>query len=624
MDRRKRTEALILLYLILIFFLVLIHRASLFRCAGGLFYSYDDAYIHMSMAKNLVRHGVLGITRYSYTPASSSPLWTFILAFFYLIFGINTWVPLALNLIFFFLLVWFAWKMFSRFSLTWNFLLTLLFILALPGYFVVYMGMEHTLQLLLVFLLSLKILDYFTGKTPGWEFYILLALSMGARYETVFIAFFLFIYFSARRHWGHAALVLISILPFPVIYGILNLTHGWGFLPASVAVKGNSQILKYLFSLDFPGAFKSFLADMAFKLQAFSSAVLSFEIFLFFLWAFLFLVYFSGQDKEKWAFYLFPPYMVLMQFVFALYSYPPRYENYLLAVLVPFTLCAVEKRKFRNLIGDLILAGLFLGLLVPRFLINYKTPIGAEGIFSQQYQMAMFLKRFYPRGKVVLNDIGVVSFYNENLRIEDYVGLATKKPWRIRTSTASIGTKAKLLKEYLTSSDADLAIAFEDWIKPLLPDNWKEIGRWRLLRNLVLPDVEVVFYEVKDPELPLKLRMNSVFLPDVVEGGIYTRTRGLVRYGNLVLWAPKKSVFLGPNSSLTIPLNLTGGYYRVLVRARGLGSILQVESLGEVKLDKFPFYPYELSGEFSGKTLVLRNPSGFPLVFREILLQKGP
>ncbi len=624
MERKKRIEALILLYLVLIFFLVLIHRASLFRCAGGLFYSYDDAYIHMSMAKNLVRHGVLGITKYSYTPASSSPLWTFLLAFFYLIFGVNTWIPLALNLIFFFLLVWFSWKMFSRFPLTWNFLLTLLFILALPGYFVVYMGMEHTLQLLLVLLLSLKILDYFKGKTPGWEFYILLALSMGARYETVFIAFFLFIYFSVKKYWRQAALVLISILPFPVIYGVLNLAHGWGFLPASVAVKGNSSMLKSLVSFNVAGAFRTFLEDIGFKFQAFSSPTLSFEIFLFFLWAFLFLVYFSWQDKEKWAFYLFPPYMVLMQFVFALYSYPPRYQNYLLAILVPFTLSAVEKRKLKNLIGDLILAGVFLVLLVPRFLIDYNTPLGSEGIFSQQYQMAMFLRRFYPRGKVVLNDIGVVSFYNENLRIEDYVGLATREPWRIRTSTASIGTKARLLKKYLASSHADLAIAFERWIKPLLPHNWQEVGRWRLLRNLVLPDVEVVFYRIKDPELPAKLRMNSVFLPDVVEGGLYTRTRGLIRYRNLVLWEPERSIFLAPHGSLKVPLNLPGGDYRVLVRARGLGSILQVEPLGQVKLDKFPFYPYQFGGEFSGKALVLRNTSGFPLAFREILLQKGP
>ncbi len=625
MDGKKRTEAFILLYLVFIFFLVIIHRASLFRCAGGLFYSYDDAYIHMAMAKNLVRHGVLGITPFAYTPASSSPLWTLLLALFYFVFGVNTWVPLALNIVFFSIFIFVVWKFFSHLPLTWTFVLTFLFILALPGYFVIYMGMEHSLHILLIFLLSEQALKYFSGKRPGWPLYILLTLSMGARYETVFFAFFLLVYAIFKRHWKEAGLIPLSLLPFPLLYGILNIAHGWGFLPASVAVKGNASLLKYLLRFNFAGAFKSFLSDMAFKLEAFSSPALSFEIFIFFLWAFLFMILFAGEDMKRWAVYLFPPYMVLMQFLFALFSYPPRYQNYLLAILVPFTLhLLIIKKSARNPLGKIMVAGLFLGLFVPRFLMNYRTPLGAEGVFSQQYQMAMFLKRFYPGGRVMLNDIGVVSFYNDRLRVDDYVGLATKEPYRIRTSMAGVKAQIRMLRDFLSSSKADLAIAFEKWIKPMVPSNWKEVGRWILLRNLVLPSVEVVFYRINDPSLPAKLRMNSVFLPDVVEAGAYTKMKGFLRYGNMFLWEPERSLFLYPSREKILSLDIPPGEYRVFVRARGLGSSLRIEPLGKIRLNRFPFHPYRLKGVIQNKTLVFRNTSALPLVVREILFLHNP
>lgn len=74
--------------------------AASLRLNGGVFvYGRDDAYIHMAMAKNLVLHHLWGVTPYAFASASSSPLWTSLLALSYRLFGIGNKAPLVLGLI---------------------------------------------------------------------------------------------------------------------------------------------------------------------------------------------------------------------------------------------------------------------------------------------------------------------------------------------------------------------------------------------------------------------------------------------------------------------------------------------------------------------------------------------
>ena len=68
------------------------------KTGGHLIYTLDDAYIHMAMAKNLARYGVYGVTRFEFSSASSSPVWTLLVALFYFIFGVHGATPLILNI----------------------------------------------------------------------------------------------------------------------------------------------------------------------------------------------------------------------------------------------------------------------------------------------------------------------------------------------------------------------------------------------------------------------------------------------------------------------------------------------------------------------------------------------
>ena len=48
--------------------------------AGRYIYPLDDAYIHLSMARNFAEFQTWGITQYEFSSTTSSPLFTFLLA----------------------------------------------------------------------------------------------------------------------------------------------------------------------------------------------------------------------------------------------------------------------------------------------------------------------------------------------------------------------------------------------------------------------------------------------------------------------------------------------------------------------------------------------------------------
>jgi hypothetical protein len=60
-------------------------------------YSIDDPYIHLAVAKNLVLHGVYGVTPAEFSAASSSIVWPFLLAGLMWVLGVHAWIAFALN-----------------------------------------------------------------------------------------------------------------------------------------------------------------------------------------------------------------------------------------------------------------------------------------------------------------------------------------------------------------------------------------------------------------------------------------------------------------------------------------------------------------------------------------------
>ena len=66
-------------------------------CGWEFCYPLDDTYIHMALARQLATSGTWGLEPGVPVFASSSPLWTVILAMVFKIFGARDWIPLILS-----------------------------------------------------------------------------------------------------------------------------------------------------------------------------------------------------------------------------------------------------------------------------------------------------------------------------------------------------------------------------------------------------------------------------------------------------------------------------------------------------------------------------------------------
>ena len=84
--------------------------------AGRYIYPLDDAYIHLSMAKNFAEFQTWGITQYEFSSTTSSPLFTFLLAILIKVFGNWEYIPLVANTIAGIFLIWISHNYLKQFS----------------------------------------------------------------------------------------------------------------------------------------------------------------------------------------------------------------------------------------------------------------------------------------------------------------------------------------------------------------------------------------------------------------------------------------------------------------------------------------------------------------------------
>lgn len=210
---------------------------------GKIIYALDDPYIHMAIAKNIALHGVYGVTPYGFSASSSSPLWTFLLAGVYLMFGVNEVAPGILNIVFAVLCVVLAFFILRSVDIRGlhSFVWLLLFIFFTPLPALVSTGMEHTLQLLLsigVLCLAGGVID---GKdSTAWKtaLFIAGALCVATRYEAVFLIFAISLNLAVNKKIKLSVLFFVfSLIPI-ILLGVFQMAHGWYFIPNSVFIKG--------------------------------------------------------------------------------------------------------------------------------------------------------------------------------------------------------------------------------------------------------------------------------------------------------------------------------------------------------------------------------------------------
>ena len=474
------------------------------QTGGQLVYPLDDTYIHMAMAKNLVQHGVWGVTQYGFTSSTSSPLWTGLLALAYLLTGVHEVTPLILNLFLGLALVFSldaqVRKSFPSRGIRLGLLLFLIFAIPLPT--LTFLGMEHVLHILLsVWFLTLAA-ESLAAQTSPRALWLLAFLLPVARYESLFRVGIVAVLFALRGRWGMAISLLAAAGLSVTGYGLWSVANGWYFLPNSVLVKANT----FVFSQD---ALSSTFYFLAFNL---SSAPVLLALMLAIGLVALTLPRGLWDERRVWAFIVLPT--ALAQILLARTGWLYRYEAYLIALGLLTVLRGLaghfnleSLRRFgadashSMRLGVALMAALLLFLLGQRSVLAFRdTAQTAVGISRQQIQMARFIQRYYPQATVAINDIGAVAFETD-VHIVDLVGLATMDAARARLdgsmSTQTLGT---------LGSRAQIAIVYEDWYTIFggLPPEWIKAGEWNFGKSAMLGS-KTSFFAV-DPSEAERLR----------------------------------------------------------------------------------------------------------------------
>jgi len=427
---------------------------------GVIGYALDDAYIHMAIAKNFAVHGVWGVSPFEAVSASSSPGWILIVSLLFKVLGINSGIPLALNVlagvglayVIDRILRWYVKPLLIRTAI----LVAVLF--AVPTSYFISLGMEHTLQILLIaiyFSFATKIAapQYRFSNRDRWLLLALCALMVSIRVEDAVLIPVPFVYALIKKDgWTAASLAVGPLLAFGV-FALIAHSQGFGIEPTSMMVKrvhlsippngfvfmGHKIPVEHMTTLEW------------FLLRFWENVVLYREVSLFILAMVLVLVALSLRPSGRGSSILLVA-TAVSGFAFhaanGQFGWYSRYEGYLVvfSVLTLVQVCAesvkllkaptasYESGRIRMAEPDLrwlkayvpfAITALAVGCLTVRS--SYALATDGEmmrDVGWQQVQFGNFLNRYYPGGNVLLNDIGAASYYSD-FHLLDVFGLGT-------------------------------------------------------------------------------------------------------------------------------------------------------------------------------------------------------
>ncbi|MBN2084373.1 MAG: hypothetical protein JW748_04050 [Anaerolineales bacterium] len=474
--------------------------AQIFSISGGrLIYASDDVYIHMSISKNIARHGVWGVTPFAFTSCASSILWPVLIALTYALFGVNEWSPLLLNLGISLALLAVVYRgLRARGRGDWFCAAVLAgLILFVPFAAIAFDGMEHMLQILIFVLFAERLLAALgredAARPDIWFFALAGALTL-IRYEGLFLAGAAAVLLAWRRRWASALLILAAAaLPVAIMAGV-SLAQGWYPIPNSVLIKSApftdiipeapAQILtrplRYITGRDY--IFALVLLILLSWVQTAGAAVRG-KLFPRLAPGVFFLMIVSAHGA-----------LINMEWFY-------RHAAYLIALGVWALEAALPPGGWALRIPAGAAARIAAGILATMLAYPFAgrasgailhTPPAARNIYEMQYQMAMFINRYYPEGPVAANDIGAVAFFNE-FPLLDLYGLAS-----MDVARAKLGGMydSSMIERLVRESGATVVVVYDYWFDRYggLPQSWVKVGEWRFTDCYVCGGDVVSFY----------------------------------------------------------------------------------------------------------------------------------
>jgi hypothetical protein len=463
---------------------------------GHVIYVLDDPAIHQSVARNLVDHGTWGVEPGHFQSASSSPLWTILLAGYLLLapFAASAG-PLLLNVVASVAVIAVLGGNQSALRPSRHrpieaaavaVLVTV--VLFLPGLTVV--GMEHVVHMGLVLgavaLLHRQGLGEL-GRWPRWLPYVLVALATLVRLETVFVAAGLALALLSRclPGWGPDGLVArrrtqsvrallvaaAAVIPLAAVAASTRLA-GQGWLPNSVLAKSR---------VDDPDTpiwrlpVERFTTD---PLVAALGVVLVVALVL--LW----------RRPRRFAFPAIVAVVTIAGHVaLARIGWYERYQAYLvvLAAYAGLQLAEEVAAEAPRLRTRPALAALMVLALVPfcgtKLFLTVDAPLAVADTYEQRYQAGRFLAEYYPGEPVATGELGYVSVLHDG-PITDLFGLGDYEVLRERMS-AGPRPPAEYWDALAAERGFQVAAVYPSTLGPETPPDWLLAGWWTLPRRTV-------------------------------------------------------------------------------------------------------------------------------------------
>ncbi|GGG47856.1 EpsG family protein [Epilithonimonas arachidiradicis] len=490
-------KIVLLLIFIILGLLIFFNIQVVTDFAGKYIYPLDDTYIHLSMAKNFAEFQTWGITQYEFSSTTSSPLFTFLLAILIKVFGNWEYLPLVVNSVAGFALILVFNRYLKQFSKATYSVILFSVVLLMPLHLMIMTGMEHVFHTLAMILVLRGFQKYLEDKTPRHfsNLALLSIIAVGFRYESLFFVFFICVYlfFIKKDYVISIALGLFAVTPV-VVYGLISIDNASFFLPNSLILKGNTNdgivgfftrvagnayrgisvlILIIILSIQILRNPKNQNLKISQTLQLTKNAIP--------------LVVFCG---------------FIVHLLFANFGWLIRYEAYLV-VIVLFAITPFINEVFnKNATNKILKFGTVFLLLVTLYMrfgtMLEKQKVASKNIFDQQIQLAGFLHQYYRNSKVIANDIGAITYFN-NIHLLDTYGLGSIGVAKLRKSDHGKFTDNKALQQYVydtaKNQNFDVALVFEEWVK--MPDYFSKVGTLTIPDNYMAGGKTVSFYSVQ-------------------------------------------------------------------------------------------------------------------------------
>ncbi len=559
---------------------------------GHFSYGLDDPYIHLSIARNLAFHGVWGVTPFSHSSASSSPLWTLLLAIAIRLGGDNLYWPLIFGIVAVLgTTMWVYLNLIRQRLNIWVSGLGALTMFAIgPLHMLPFTGMEHCLQILLDLIFGFWLLEVMGRASTPKDAYVgalLSALMCLCRYESVFLIALPVIVCLWRRQWLLGLSMVIGSVLAVVGFAIYSHSVGMPFIPNSIVLKGSVPHLGPLLFL------KSVVGRSAYYLKFGTAPV----------WDLLVLMLLGGiglriksvrsnsNGLQIWLWTVVAA--CALHAGFATIGIFYRYEAYLLTSMVPilfltlskcysaswltstspvesttFALmvlactaamfglgiifwalcvdshvmlaiilmtivsialgqkkCVQQKNVVWGLMGSVICSVLYLSVVMRAISGLKEIPRATQDIFLQQTQMAKFVSRYYPNGRIAVNDIGAVTYFN-HIHLLDLFGLASDN---IRDLKLTHTYNTEHLAGAINQFKPELVIAYPNWFQSdvALPKFLIPVASWTISNITSAGGKTVCFYSLgtrQAARLETELKEFQLSLPTKVHVEYFKKT----------------------------------------------------------------------------------------------------